>query len=198
MNTKDGIIGTEAISDDALDRLFRTARTFSYWQDRPVGDDTLHRLYDLMKWGPTSVNGCPRSHPVPAHSRGKAELVPALMGKANVEKVLAAPVTAIVGYDLHFYDQMSKLYPQAAGFRDVFAASPELAEANRPPQLQLARSVLDRGGARPGTGLRPQCPVLTTAAVDREFFPGTRRPVEFPVQPRVRRRFTAATRAILV
>src|SRR5437868_15063449 len=89
----------------ALDQLFREARTHSAWLDHPVSDDQLRRIYDLMKWGPTSANSSPgrivflRSH------AAKQRLAPALAPQ-NVEKTLAAPVTAIVAYDLRFYDEL--------------------------------------------------------------------------------------------
>ena len=171
MNTKDGMIVTEAISEDALDRLFRTARTFSYWQDRPVGDDTLHRLFDLMKWGPTSANGCPARILFLRTREAKQRLVPALM-EANVEKVLAAPVTAIMGYDLHFYDQISKLYPQAPGFREVFAASPDLAEATARRNSSLQGAYLIVAARALGLDCGPMSG-FDNAKVDQEFFSET-------------------------
>jgi 3-hydroxypropanoate dehydrogenase len=159
---------TEALSDDVLDRLFRTARSFSYWLDRPVSDHMLNRLYDLMKWGPTSVNGCPARILFLRTAEAKQRLVPAL-ATTNVEKVLAAPVTAIIGYDLRFYDQMAKLSPHAPGYRDVFAQCPELAEvtARRNSSLQGAYLIL----AARALGL--DCGPLSgfdNAKVDQEFF----------------------------
>src|SRR5476649_1937610 len=100
---------TEPVSEDALDQLFRKARTHSFWLAKPVDDDTLRRLYELMKWGPTSANGCPARILFLRTPEAKQRLVPALV-PANVEKVLAAPVTAIVGFDVRFYDRLPKLF----------------------------------------------------------------------------------------
>src|ERR1035437_5744421 len=92
------------LNDDALNVLFREARTHNVWLDRLVEDDLLHQLYDLMKWGPTSANCCPvrilflRTRPA------KERLRPAL-SLGNVDKTMKAPVTAILAYDSKFYEQ---------------------------------------------------------------------------------------------
>jgi 3-hydroxypropanoate dehydrogenase len=156
------------LSDEALDRIFRTARSFSYWLEKPVSDDTLRRLYDLMKWGPTSANGSPARILFVRTPEARQRLIPAL-SPANVEKVRTSPVTAIIGYDLHFYDQMLKLYPNAPGYRDVFAQTPELAEvtARRNSSLQGAYLII----AARALGL--DCGPLSgfdNAKVDQEFF----------------------------
>jgi len=131
------------LDDDALDTVFRKARSFSYWLPKSVSDDTLRRLYDLMKWGPTSVNGNPARIVFLRTTEAKQRLVPAL-APANVTKVLEAPVTAIIGYDLRFYDELPKLMPQAPGYKDMFEKSPELAEvtARRNSSLQGAYLIL--------------------------------------------------------
>ncbi|HVJ08386.1 MAG TPA: malonic semialdehyde reductase [Acidisarcina sp.] len=161
-------LASDALNDEALDQLFRAARSFSYWQQKPVSDDLLRRLYELMKWGPTSANGSPARILFLRTPEGKQRLIPAL-APANVDKVRTAPVTAIVGYDLRFYDQMPKLFPNAPGYRDVFANSPELAEvtARRNSSLQGAYMIL----AARALGL--DCGPLSgfdNAKVDNEFF----------------------------
>src|SRR5207253_4919660 len=85
------------LTDEALDRLFRKARTHNAWLDRPVSDEVLRQLYDLMKWGPTSANCCPARILFLRTREAKERLRPALM-PGNVEKTMAAPVTAILGY----------------------------------------------------------------------------------------------------
>jgi 3-hydroxypropanoate dehydrogenase len=90
MTTHESLDGlTTPVSEDALDQLFRKAGTHSFWLARPVDDDTLRRLYELMKWGPTSANGCPARILFLRTPEAKHRLVPAL-APANVEKVLAA------------------------------------------------------------------------------------------------------------
>jgi len=100
-----------------LDRLFRTARTHNAWLDRPVSDELLHQVYDLMKWGPTSANLCPARIVFLRTREAKERLRPALM-PGNVEKTMAAPVTAIVAYDERFYEQAPRLFPHGPGMSD--------------------------------------------------------------------------------
>lgn len=166
--TKPKVFRPKALGEHALDQLFRTARSFSYWLAKPISDETLHRLYDLMKWGPTSLNGCPARVLFLRTAEAKERLVPAL-AQNNVEKVRTAPVTAIVGYDLHFYDQLPKLYPHLAEFRSVFSEDPELARitALRNSSLQGAYLMI----AARGLGL--DCGPMSgfdNAKVDEEFF----------------------------
>jgi 3-hydroxypropanoate dehydrogenase len=106
-----------------LDRIFRTARTYRTWLDRPVADETLHAVYELMKWGPTTANTCPARIVFVRSPEAKKKLKPAL-DAGNVVQTMAAPVTAIVAYDLEFYEQMRKLAPHA-DVRSWFAGKPE-------------------------------------------------------------------------
>ena len=104
----------------ALDTLFRNARTHNGWIDRPVTDAQLQQIYDLMKWGPTSANCSPARIVFVRRPEAKMRLKPA-MSEGNLEKTLAAPVTAIIGYDLKFYDQLPKLFPHNQDARNWFA-----------------------------------------------------------------------------
>src|SRR6476469_5473796 len=117
----------QPLSPEALDQLFREARTYGTWLDRPVSDDVLRQLYDLMKWGPTSANCCPARILFLRTPEAKERLRPALM-PANVDKTMAAPVTAILAYDEIFYEKLPVLFAHNPGIREVFASSPELAE----------------------------------------------------------------------
>jgi len=110
------------LSNEALDQLFRAARTHSAWLDRPVSDDLLHQIYELMKWGPTSANLCPARILFLRTREAKERLRPALM-PGNVEKTMAAPVTAIVAYDERFYELAPRLFPHGPGMRDLFINS---------------------------------------------------------------------------
>src|SRR5450755_4801060 len=94
----------------ALDRLFRTARTRNGWTDRPVTEDQLRELYDLLKLGPTSANCCPARFVWVRSAEGKAKLA-ALAMEPNRPKILAAPVTVIIAHDLAFPETMPKLFP---------------------------------------------------------------------------------------
>src|SRR5437016_2875571 len=129
--------------DEALDILFRRGRTHSTWLDKPVSDELLHEIYDLMKWGPTSMNGCPVRILFLRSKESKERLRPAL-APGNVEKTMAAPVTAIVANDMKFYEKLSKLMPGNPKAASFFENSPELAQvtARRNATLQGAYFIL--------------------------------------------------------
>jgi 3-hydroxypropanoate dehydrogenase len=157
-----------ALDESALDQLFQTARSYSYYLPKPVDDATLRRLYDLVKFGPTSTNGCPARFLFVRTAEARQRLLPCL-SPGNVEKVLSAPVTAIVGTDFRFYDQLPKLSPQSPASRERFEKSPELSEAtaNRNSSLQGAYLIL----AARALGL--DCGPISGfdhAKVDAEFF----------------------------
>jgi len=93
----------------ALDQIFRAARTHNGFAG-PITDDDLEAIYELMKWGPTSANSCPARFVFVRSAEAKARLRPAL-SPGNLDKTMAAPVTAIVAHDLEFYEQLPKLFP---------------------------------------------------------------------------------------
>jgi len=98
------------LDDKALDTIFRNARTQNGWLDRPVSDDVLHRLYEILKWGPTSANCQPCRLVFVRTKEGKERLRPAL-SEGNTAKTMAAPVTAIVAYDSEFYENLPRMFP---------------------------------------------------------------------------------------
>lgn len=156
------------LNDDGLDLLFRKARTYNGWLPRPVTDDVLRQLYELMNWGPTSVNSNPARLVFIRTPEAKQRLTPAL-APGNVDKVMTAPVTVIVGYDLQFYAKLPKLFPHSPVMRDRFASAPELVEvtARRNSSLQGAYLML----AARALGL--DCGPLSgfdNAKVDEAFF----------------------------
>src|SRR5262245_47868480 len=102
----------KVLRDDALNLLFREARTHNAWLDKPVDDRLLQQVYDLAKMGPTSANMCPLRIVFVKSKDGKEKLKPAL-DAGNVAKTMAAPVTAILGMDVRFYEQLPKLFPHA-------------------------------------------------------------------------------------
>lgn len=156
------------LNDDAFDILFRKARTYYAWLETPVPDATLREVYDLAKWGPTSANAGPARFVFLRTQEAKERLRPAL-APMNVEKVMAAPVSVIVAYDLKFYDRLSKLFPHNPGMQKLFANAPEVVEvtARRNSSLQGAYFML----AARALGL--DCGPLSgfdNAKVDEEFF----------------------------
>ena len=159
------------IDDEALDILFRKARTHIFWQEKPVSDDLLRQVYDLMKWGPTSANCSPARILFLCTPEAKERLRAAL-SPTNVDKTMQAPVTAIIAHDLKFYENLPRLFPNNPAAREWFSGNPQLAEvtAFRNGTLQggyfilAARSLgLDCG---PMSG-------FDNAKVDAEFFAGT-------------------------
>jgi 3-hydroxypropanoate dehydrogenase len=156
------------LSHDALDVLFRKARTHNAWLDKPVSDDVLHELYGLVKYGPTSANSCPARIVFLRTPEAKQRLLPAL-SPTNADKTLRAPVTAILGYDVRFFEQTPKLFPHNPGMANVFSGSPQLAEttAFRNSSLQGGYMIL----AARALGL--DCGPMSgfdNAKVDAEFF----------------------------
>src|SRR5450631_503422 len=107
------------LPDPALDQVFRTARTFSAFMDRPVTSETLRQIYELMKWGPTTMNSSPCRIVFVQSAEAKGKLAPALSA-GNLAKTMAAPATAILAYDLEFYEKLPTLFPHTDA-RSVFA-----------------------------------------------------------------------------
>ena len=109
------------LNDEGRDLLFRKARTHSAWLPRPVDDALLQEAYDLAKMGPTSANMCPMRIVFVKSKEAKEKLRPCLHA-GNLDKTMAAPVTAVIGMDIHFYEKLPILYPQAdakAWFKDL-------------------------------------------------------------------------------
>jgi 3-hydroxypropanoate dehydrogenase len=98
------------IDQQAMQQVFIDARSHSYWQDKPVSEEQIRRLYDLTKMGPTSANSCPARFVFVTSDQAKARLKDCL-NEGNVEKSMSAPAVAIIAMDMEFYEQLPKLYP---------------------------------------------------------------------------------------
>jgi len=109
-----------------LDLLFREARTHNRFTDQPVPDDDLRALHELLRMGPTSANSSPARFVFLRSKEAKQKLAPALSA-GNLEKTLAAPVTAIVAYDPRFYEKLPKLFPHNPDAMSWFTDNPSLA-----------------------------------------------------------------------
>ena len=112
---------SRVLSDDGLELIFRAARTHNVWLDIPVDDALLRQVYDLAKMGPTSANMCPMRLVFVKSKEAKEKLKPAL-DAGNVDKTMKAPVTAIIGMDVHFYEKLPQLFPHVdakAWFKDL-------------------------------------------------------------------------------
>ena len=115
-----------SIDAAGLDLLFKEARSHNKWQDKPVTDETLHELYDLMKYGPTSANCSPARLVLIRTKEGKDKLAPAL-SSGNLDKTMSAPVTAIVAYDPKFFEKLPQLFPHNPDAISWFTSNDSLA-----------------------------------------------------------------------
>jgi 3-hydroxypropanoate dehydrogenase len=115
-----------SLDDAGLDQLFREARSHNAWRDEPVPDETLHALYDLLKFGPTSANSSPARFVFIRTKEGKEKLAPAL-SSGNMQKTMAAPVTVIVAYDPKFHQKLPKLFPHNPDAASWFTSNDSLA-----------------------------------------------------------------------
>lgn len=157
-----------AVSKDCINQIFREARTHNEWLPQPVSPELLRHAYDLAALGPTSANSSPARYVFLTTLKAKERLRPAL-SPANVEKTMAAPVTAIIAWDKEFYEKLPKLFPHK-DMRSMFVSVPGLAEATafRNGSLQGAYFIL----AARALGL--DCGPMSgfdAAKVDAEFFP---------------------------
>ncbi len=156
------------LDKDALDTLFREARSQNDWLDQDVSDTQINQIYELMKFGPTAANNCPARITFVKSIEAKEKLKPHL-DEGNVDKSMSAPVVAIIGYDVEFYEKLPFLFPHMDA-RSWYAGNPEkiksAGEMNATLQgayfMLAARSVgLDCG---PMSGFNNE-------SLDEEFFP---------------------------
>ena len=158
------------LSDADLDQIFRQARSFNGWHDKQVSDVQLASIIDLMKMGPTSANCQPVRVLFLKSDEAKARLKPHLIPD-NVEKTMAAPIVAVIGHDLEFYENLPKLFPHTDA-KSWFVGNDELIQttAFRNGTLQAAYLMI----AARSIGL--DCGPMSgfdNDGVDGEFFKGT-------------------------
>lgn len=159
-----------ALTGQAMKLLFTEARTHSAWLAKPVDDELLKNIHDLMKFGPTSANCCPLRIVFVKTKLAKERLKPAL-SEGNIEKTMAAPVTAIFAQDMKFYEHLPVLFPHADA-KSWFAGNEALiAEtARRNSSLQAAYFMIAARGygldCGPMSGFDPE-------KLDGIFFKGT-------------------------
>jgi 3-hydroxypropanoate dehydrogenase len=152
----------------ALDCIFREARTYRSWAPRTVADETLRAVYELLKWGPTSGNCCPARIVFVRTREGKERLRPAL-DAGNVAQTMAAPATAIIAYDLEFYEKLPSLVPHRDARRD-FLGKPDLIRRNAMQSGTLQGAYLIIAARALGLDCGPMGG-FDNERVDAEFFP---------------------------
>ena len=101
---------TDSLNETQLNLLFGEARSMNGWQDKDVPDNLIKSIYNLTKMGPTSTNCCPARFKFVKSEEQKLKLKKSLLPN-NIDKVMSAPVIAIIGFDLDFSDNMGKLFP---------------------------------------------------------------------------------------
>jgi 3-hydroxypropanoate dehydrogenase len=163
---------SDTVGDLVLDRLFRTARTRNAWADRLVTEQQLRELYDLVKFGPTSSNCCPARFVWVRSAEGKGRLA-ALATERNAPKILAAPVTVIIGYDLDFANEMPRLFPARGKELQRAFSDPLVAQVTAFRNGSLQGAYLIIAARALGLDCGPMSG-FNNEAVDREFFAATR------------------------
>lgn len=159
------------LTQAALDQLFLDAHTHNAWQDKPVPDELLHRLYDTFRMGPTSANCCPARVVFVKSKEAKEKLMPTLM-EGNRAKTMVAPVTAIVGYDLRFYEKLGKLFPNMPEAASWFDKDEPTAYTNAFRNGSLQGGYLIIASRALGLDCGPMSG-FDNASVDKLFFAGT-------------------------
>ncbi|MBE0510353.1 MAG: malonic semialdehyde reductase [Chromatiales bacterium] len=157
------------LNDSSLDQLFRQARSYNRWQDREVSDEQIRQLYELTKWGPTAANSCPARLVFIKSDEAKQRLKPCL-DEGNVEKSMRAPVVAIIGMDMEFYEQLPKLFPHTDA-RSWFAGKPEKIEQNALRNSSLQAAYLIMAARALGLDCGPMSG-FNYPKLEAEFFPG--------------------------
>lgn len=161
---------TKALDQAAFEQLFLEARTQNAWKEGEVSDETLRRLFDIVKMGPTSANCSPARYVFVKSPEAKERLKPHLSG-GNLEKTMAAPVTVIIANDMEFYEHLPKLFPHTDA-KSWFTSNDDLIRdtAFRNATLQGGYMII----AARALGL--DCGPMSgfdQAGVDEEFFKGT-------------------------
>lgn len=159
-----------ALGAEAIDQLFMDARTYNDWQDRPVDTATLQRLWEIMRMGPTSANCSPARIVFVVSPEAKARLKPCLMA-GNVEKTMSAPVTAIIGHDLEFYEHLPELFPHTDA-RAWFVGNQPLIDATAFRNGTLQGAYLMLAARALGLDCGPMSG-FDAPAVEAAFFAGT-------------------------
>lgn len=161
-----------ALDDRSIDQIFCSARTFNGWVDRPIEDDTMREIYDVMKWGPTSANSSPARFVWVRSNHAKATLA-GLAAEPNRPKILKAPVTVIIGHDLDFAGELPKLLPHNAAVMQQYFGAPGVAEVTAMRNGTLQGAYLMIAARALGLDCGPMSG-FDNAGVDKAFFAGTR------------------------
>ena len=159
------------LPDSTLDQLFREARSQNGWKETAVSETLIRAVYDLARMGPTSANCSPARFVFCASQEAKDKLA-SFASAANAAKIVAAPVTVIIGHDMKFYDKIPELFPHNPGARDWFTSSAALAETTAFRNGTLQGAYLMIAARALGLDCGPMSG-FDNAKVDAAFFAGT-------------------------
>jgi len=159
---------SQPVADQVLAQLFTEARTRNAWSDRPVSEETLRKLYDLTKFGPTGANASPARFVFVTSEAGKDRLIP-LLSEGNQGKTRQAPVAVIVGFDVDFHETLIDLFPHAPGAKDWFP-NREGRRENAHKNSTLQAGYLISAARALGLDVGPMTG-FDFSAVQKEFFP---------------------------
>jgi 3-hydroxypropanoate dehydrogenase len=161
---------SELLSEAALDQLFREARTYNAFLDKPVSDEVLRQVYELAKFGPTSANSSPARIVFVKSAEAKAKLEP-FLSEGNRAKTMKAPVTAIVGVDHEFYEHLPRLFPHADA-RSWFVGNQPMIDTTAFRNATLQGAYLIIAARAVGLDCGPMSG-FDNAGVDQAFFADT-------------------------
>jgi 3-hydroxypropanoate dehydrogenase len=159
------------LNDHALDQLFREARTYNGYLDRPVSQDQLEAIWEIMKFGPTSANCLPARIIWCVSDEAKAKLAATTM-PANAEKILKAPVSAIIGMDMEFYEHLPELFPHTDA-KSWFVGNDAMIETTAFRNSTLQGGYFIMAARALGLDTGPMSG-FSNDAVDAAFFAGTK------------------------
>lgn len=165
------------LAEPALQQAFLAARTYSKFTNQGVSDDTLAQLYELAKWGPTSMNCQPARLVFVRTAEAKAKLKPCL-APGNADKTMAAPVTVIVAQDTRFYEHLSTQFPANPNAPAMFAGNAALADGTAFRNSSLQGAYLIMAARMLGLDCGPMSG-FNAAALDAAFFPEGRYKANF-------------------
>ena len=163
-------INSPILDDASLDLIIREARSHNGWLDKPVSDEQLKQLYDIVKMGSTSMNTCPARFVFIRTDAAKQRLKKCL-APLNVDKVLSAPVTVIIGHDMEFYQHMPKLFAHNPNAQALFANNAELTTNTAFRNGTLQGGYLMIAARAMGLDIGPMSG-FNNALADAEFFEG--------------------------
>jgi len=162
---------TPLLSEGALDLIIREARSHNGWLDKPVSDEILTQLYDIVKMGSTSMNTCPARFIFVRTDEGKERLKKCL-APLNVDKVLSAPVTVIIGHDMAFYQHMPKLFAHNPGAQKLFEKNEKMVASTAFRNGTIQGAYLMIAARALGLDIGPMSG-FNNQACDEEFFADT-------------------------